>query len=120
MGLYKKTQGGLGESAAATYLQQNGYTVLERNWYSRYAEIDIVAIEDDTLVFVEVKTRTSDAHGSPEESITSFKIHSLVRASQLYKSTHQSLPDALRIDFVGVEYRKGKITRINLIKNIVQ
>jgi len=88
------------------------------NWHSRYAEIDIVALEGDTLVFVEVKTRFDDSHGSPEESITPHKIATLTRAAYLYSSRHPELPDRLRIDFVGIDYRDGIVQRINHIPNI--
>ena len=88
------------------------------NWHQRWAEIDIVAVDHDTLVIVEVKTRYSHEHGLPEESITPHKLHSLERSALLYKQQHPELPDALRIDFVGIDFSQGTDPQINLIKNI--
>ena len=103
---------------AAQHLQQNGYKILETNWHHRWAEIDIVALDSDTLAIVEVKTRYSHEHGLPEESITPHKLHTLERSALLYKQQHPELPDALRIDFVGIDFSYGGVPRINLIKNI--
>lgn len=116
--LLKKSRGQSGELLAKKYLQSNGYTILETNWHKRWAELDIIAVEGDTLVFIEVKTRHSHEHGLPEEQITPHKLHSLERSAQLYKQQHPELPDALRIDFVGIDYADGNPPKINLIKNI--
>lgn len=113
----QKQRGRRGEDEAAAYLQKNGYRVLERNWKKHHAEIDIIAIEGDILVFIEVKTRFSDEYGKPEEAMTPWKVKTLERAAYEYKLYHPELPDGLRIDFVGVDYAEGN-PRINLIKNI--
>ncbi|MBI4137158.1 YraN family protein [Candidatus Roizmanbacteria bacterium] len=111
-------RGKSGELLAQKHLQNNGYTILETNWRGRWAEIDIVAVDGDTLVFIEVKTRHSHEYGLPEESITPHKLHALERSALLYKQNHPELPDALRIDFIGIDYAVGSEPRINLIKNI--
>ena len=73
-----KTKGKLGEQAAAKYLQRLGYKILERNYrYSRFAEIDIVAKDKDTIVFAEVKTRTGTTFGHPFEAINHTKIENV-------------------------------------------
>lgn len=113
-----KKRGHEGELLAKKYLQQNGYRILDLNWQKRWAEIDIVAIDGDTLVFVEVKTRYSREYGSPEESITPHKLKSLEHSALLFKQQHPELPEALRIDFVGIDYAEGDNPRMNLIKNI--
>lgn len=105
--LQRKARGAKGEQRAAKYLQSNGYSIVEFNWQVRWAEVDIVAIEGDTLVFVEVKTRYSHEHGTPEEAITPHKLHALERSALLYKQEHPEFPDALRIDFVGIDYTEG-------------
>jgi len=66
----KKELGDRGEDIAAKYLQQQGYRIVQRNYRSRYGEVDIICAQQGILVFVEVKTRTSNAFGFPEESIT--------------------------------------------------
>ncbi|WP_029905785.1 YraN family protein [Prevotella sp. 10(H)] len=73
-----------GEDAAENYLRQNGYEIIERNWlYERY-EIDIIAQDDEYIVFVEVKTRSSDQWGNPEEAVSKGKIKRIVEAADFY------------------------------------
>ena len=62
------------ETRAADYLQQKGYTIVGRNYYTRYGELDIICEQGDTIVFVEVRSKRSSAFGAPEESITPAKI----------------------------------------------
>jgi len=69
----KKEKGRWGEQFATDILQQRGYTILAHNVHSRYGEIDIIAKDDNEIVFVEVKLRTNTAFGTPEESITKAK-----------------------------------------------
>ena len=111
-----------GEDQASLYLQKLGYKIIERNFRQSYAEIDIVAIDqsesEKVLTFVEVKTRTSNQFGSPLESITYWKLKSLIKAAQFYKLTHKNLPDSLRIDAVSVTVSGDKIQNIELSKNI--
>lgn len=108
----------LGEEKARKLLQQNNYQILQKNFRSRYGEIDIIAIDKDTLVFVEVKTRFSNDFGKPEEAITKRKLRMVAKTGQFYKLTHKNLPDLLRIDAVLIEVDLlGKVERIELIKN---
>lgn len=108
----------LGEEKARKYLLSKGYKILEKNFRSRYGEIDIVALDNNTLVFVEVKTRYSEDYGKPEEAITKRKLRMVARTGQFYKLTHKNLPDLLRIDAVLIEMTPdGKIKRCELIKN---
>lgn len=107
-----------GEREAVKYLKRKGYKIIETNWYAKWAELDIVAVEDDTLVFVEVKTREKGSLDSPEEAMTDKKIKTVTRSAKLYKIKHPNTPDAMRIDFVGVIVDGEDIESINLIKNI--
>jgi putative endonuclease len=112
------TKGERGEDLAEAYLMRQGYKIVERNWHMRYAEIDIVALEAETLVIVEVKTRYDHQYGSAASAMTPFKIATLARSAYLYSSKHPELPDFLRIDFVGVEYVDSRTPQITHIKNI--
>lgn len=76
---HNRTVGARGESIAAAYLEGLGYRILDRNWYSRYGELDLVAAEGDTLVAVEVKTRTGLGYGHPLQAITQRKADRLRR-----------------------------------------
>ena len=109
----------LGEEIAAKYLRNKGYKIIERNFRKGYGEIDLIAIDNDTLVFIEVKTRTSKRFGTPLEQISYHKLKSLERTAIFYKKLHPTLPDALRIDAVSVELDSfGNVIMIELIKNI--
>lgn len=109
----------LGEDIATTFLQKKGYKILERNVRSRYEEIDIVALYQKSLVFIEVKTRSSHAFGTPLEGITSWKLKSLIKAAQYYKHIHPKLPETLRIDAIAVDLDTSSTTRqIEHIENI--
>ncbi len=92
-----------GEEIATKYLKKRGYEILERNFKSkRWGEIDIVAIKDDVLVFVEVKARVGSKYGEPQEAVTPFKLRALKRTGQYYRIEHPNLPEALRIDVVAI------------------
>lgn len=107
-----------GEDKACEYLRKNGYKIIERNFRKGYGEIDIVAIHENTLVFIEVKTRTSSGFGSPLEAINYWKLKSLIKTAQYYKLTHPKLPDSLRIDAVSVILNGNEVQSIELTKNI--
>ena len=113
----------LGEDKACEYLKKLGFKILERNFRKGYGEIDIVAIEEikkdgKVLVFVEVKTRTSNQFGTPLEGITYWKLKSLIKTAQYYKMTHLNLPESLRIDAVAVILNENEVQNIELTKNI--
>ena len=107
-----------GEDKACEYLQKLGFKILERNYRKTYGEIDIIAIDQDVLAFIEVKTRTSALFGSPLESITPWKITSLIKTAQYYKMTHRNLPESLRIDAVSVTLNGNSTENIELTRNI--
>ncbi|MBI3380109.1 YraN family protein [Candidatus Gottesmanbacteria bacterium] len=114
-----KTLGFLGEELASKYLRSHGLTIVERNFHKRYSEIDIVAIDGQTLVFVEVKTRIGNKFGTPEESITPWKMQNLVRSANFYKLLHPKSPESLRIDMVSVVLlTPERIDKITWYKNI--
>lgn len=116
----KLTEGKLGEDLACDYLKKLGYHILDRNFRLRNGEIDIVAIDkkDNAVVFVEVKTRTTEEFGSPLEAITWWKMKALVRAAQFYKIFHRGLPELMRIDAIAVELRDIGEPIIEHVKNI--
>src|SRR5258708_6387224 len=97
-----------GEQFAVEFLVSQGMQVIDRNFRIRGGEIDIIAIEKDphtdekTLVFLEVKTRSSGDFGMPLESIGYYKMRALIKTTQFYKMKHPRLPDLLRIDAVSV------------------
>jgi putative endonuclease len=90
-----------GEALAKTYLEENGYEILESNWRYRRAEVDIIAMDGAVMVFVEVKTRSNDSLRQPEESITAQKELFLSDAASAYmeKSGHDW---EIRFDFISI------------------
>lgn len=95
--------GKLGEQKAVEYLQKANWKILERNFRSRFGEIDIVAQDGDFLVLVEVKTRWSEKYGLPEEAVIASKIHSIIKTGYYYKKIHPETPDLIRIDVIAIE-----------------
>ncbi len=114
----------LGEDKACDYLRtKEKHTILERNFRQGYGEIDIIAIDksekEPVLAFIEVKTRKSNAYGTPFEAITYYKMQSLLKTAQYYAMTHKKLPEALRIDAVSVIlHHDNTVREIVLMKNI--
>ncbi len=97
-------QGFRGEALAASYLEQQGYRVRERNYRCRRGEIDLVAEEGAVLCFVEVRSTRSSAYGSPLETVDRGKQRRLIQAARHYLY-HRGLADReVRFDVVGITY----------------
>jgi putative endonuclease len=117
----RRETGTLGEKLACDFLYRNGYNIIETNFRCPEGEIDIVARHGDTLVFVEVRTKTSWWFGRPEESITRTKMSRLKTAAARYAESHFDLPESRRIDVIAIEMNtKGRVSRIELIENAVE
>lgn len=109
----------IGEEEATSFLRKKGYKIIERNFRKGYGEIDIIALKNEILIFVEVKTRISNNFGPPFEAITPWKLKSLVKTAQFYKSLHPALPHSLRIDAVSVKLSNdNRVEKIELLENI--
>ncbi len=91
MTLYKKNLGKQGEDIAATYLTDHHYTVIERNFRSKFGELDIVAEKNKKIYFIEVKTRANLKKGKPYEAVTPHKMHQLRKAATFYCLHHHAL-----------------------------
>lgn len=113
--------GNWGEVLARRMLEGKGYAVLATNYRSRWGEVDIVAQEGDELVFVEVRTRSSSAYGTPEESVTGAKAQRLVATAQVYLQTLGDDSVSWRIDLVSVRAgRIGNVLSIDHLKYAVE
>ena len=116
----RRETGALGERIAGEFLRKNGYDILEKNYRCPDGEIDIIARQKDTLVFIEVRTKKSRLFGSPEESITKVKKERLRALAEYYGQNHDNLPLNGRIDVVAIQmHDSGKVSRIELIENAV-
>lgn len=114
---HKKDIGILGEKCAREYLLQSGYEIVATNWRYKRAEIDIIAKDGDTLVFAEVKTRSYNYYGEPEESVTAEKEALMIDAAQRFmeESGHNW---EIRFDILAVIITKeGKLTKISHFKD---
>lgn len=116
----RQDTGNLGEKLAAEFIGKRGYVILQTNYRCLEGEMDIVARQEDCLVFVEVRAKRGREFGSPEESITPVKMEKLRRVAAHYRQTHDDIPDSWRIDFVAVEIDwQNRPLRIELIENAV-
>ena len=107
--------GNAGEDLACRYLQKQGYEILERNkHYSRFCEIDIIAKYKDTTVFVEVKTRKTNAFGTPAEAVTKSKYENIKKGVQFYLSENKV--KNFRIDLISTTLKPQ--LAIEHLKNI--
>ena len=111
------SSGKRGERIAAMYLQKQGYKIIEMNFKARYGELDIIAEDHGTLVFVEVKTRKTYEYGRPEEAVDPRKLRMVVKTAEYYKLLHPELPELLRVDVVAVDLLKNTV---RLIRNVTQ
>ena len=105
-----------GERAAEKYLRRNGYRIVERNFRAAGAEIDIVAMDGDTLVFVEVKTRRSCEAGAPEEAVDERKQKQIRRAAEIFATRYCADDVTMRFDIVAID-ASGKRLEIQLLRN---
>lgn len=98
-----------GEGLAATFLERAGYEIVARNARTRWGEIDLVAKDGATWVFVEVKTRTSDRYGSGAEAVTRLKQQKILRMAEIILSRLALTDVAVRFDVIEVNLPPAKL-----------
>jgi putative endonuclease len=108
-----------GETLAYWYLRQAGYTIVARNWRARSGagELDLVGWEGPILAFVEVKTRTSQAAGPPEEAVSPNKQKRVIKAAREYLQQLKRKPMSCRFDVVSVSLHPQEGLQVRLIKD---
>lgn len=94
--------GRYGEGLACAYLEKKGYSILKRNFYTRMGEVDIIATQADTLIFVEVKTRIGRRAGNPYEAVSAKKLHTIRKVGWLYLHITASKYANLRVDVISI------------------
>jgi putative endonuclease len=113
-----RSLGRRGERAAERFLRRLGYKIVARRDRGRLGELDIVAVDGRTIVFVEVKTRTSHDAGHPAEAVGPEKQRRLTRLALAYLKRHELLEHAARFDVLAVTWPAGaKKPQIDHIKN---
>ncbi len=115
MSFLRKLLGRSGEDRAARHLAKLGYRMLERNYRTRQGEIDLIALDGDTIVFVEVKTRTNNAYGAPELAVDQRKQGRMAKAALGYLRQKQLHQMPCRFDVVAITGTENG--RIDVIRN---
>ena len=106
-GLNNRLSGAWGEELALRYLRRRGYTLVERNYRTRYGELDLILRHQNTLVFVEVKTRRGVGFGDPLEAVTARKQATIRALAERYLSERGPDLDEVRFDVVGILAGEG-------------
>jgi putative endonuclease len=112
--------GALGEQVAVEHLRGLGLVVLARNWRCRYGELDVIAadVSSRTVVFVEVKTRTSDQFGGLEQAVTGDKVRRLRRLAAVWLARQNASWAAIRIDVIGVRVGRRRTPEITHLEGV--
>jgi len=97
----------MGETLACGELRRRGYAILARRYRTRYGEIDIIAREGETVVFVEVKARRDEAFGGGGAAVTAWKQQRIVRMATDYLARHGLLDAPCRFDVVTIQFETG-------------
>jgi putative endonuclease len=115
----KKDLGTLGENIACDYLKKDGLILIEKNFRYQRCEIDLIFIDkENTVVFVEVKTRKNRSFGEPEESIHYFKQQNILKAAQGFVLKNKKFDSFdLRFDSISILFDRENNYNVNHIKN---
>lgn len=103
-------KGALGESIAAEYLESKGMQILQRNYRAGKSEIDIIAYFAETIIFAEVKARTSDIFGIGAQAVTNRKQQMIIRGAQSYCMEHNLFDSRIRFDVIEVDLAAKCVT----------
>lgn len=107
---YKKFLGRLGENKACEFLKNLGYKILDKNFKTHVGEIDVIAKDGEEIVFIEVKTRSQEAFGSPAEAVGELKQQKYFKVAEQYLIKNKFTASPVRFDVV--EIQNGQINHI--------
>jgi putative endonuclease len=112
--------GALGEQLAVEHLEATGLRVLTRNWRCRYGELDVIAVDDvaRAVVFVEVKTRTSDQFGGIAQAVTPQKVRRLRRLAGLWLASQDRTWSTVRLDVIGIRIGRRRNPEITHLQGV--
>lgn len=111
-----KNMGLWGENKAVEFLKAKNYTILVRNYHSRFGEIDIIARKQNTIIFVEVKTRKNTAFGFPAEFVDYKKQQKIMKTAQLYINDNFNAEFDYRFDIIEVFHYDDNKVNFNHLK----
>ena len=109
MAVDNKKLGARGENQACRYLQKSGYEILERNYKNPFGEIDIIAKKEDTVAFIEVKTRLNENYGAPSEAVGSKRRFRYIKSAEYY-FYGKEIDCTVRFDII--EILRGELNHI--------
>lgn len=109
---FNKDVGNLGEDIAVDYLKKHGYMIFKRNYKNRYGEVDIIAIKDEFLVFVEVKARKNRFFGNPQDAVDDEKIRHIVDVSDGFMQSYGWNDITVRYDIIEIVFDENYINHI--------
>ena len=115
MSRQRQSIGKEGEEIARKYLEKRGYKIITANYRTRHGEIDLIARDGATLVFIEVKTRTQQRFGSPFDALTARKCMNISKVALQYLITHGGMEQPARFDVVSV--RPGEKPEVEIVQN---
>ena len=119
---YNYSKGKTGEDIAASYLTKQGFEIIEKNFHNRFGEIDLIAIKDNVLHFVEVKLKVGERFGTPEEMINNRKIWQVQKTAEAYLLHNKKLAkifSKMQIDAICVVMEEdGSLKRLDYYENL--
>lgn len=115
----KKILGKLGEEIAINYLKNRGYKIIKRNFRTRDGEIDIICEKDNSIIFIEVRTKGNLGSILPEESITKKKIERYKKLALEYLMNLEKRYKEIKFEFIGIEFKNEVEYQINHIENFI-
>ena len=105
---HQQRVGHWGEKIAAEFLESQGCEIMDHNFRTPFGELDIVARKEDIYLFVEVKTRTSNTFGLPEQAVNEEKQTHLIQAAEAYLQSHPEIMNDWRIDVIAIQKLRGE------------
>ena len=115
-----RARGAFYEEEAVKFLKKKKYKIIERNFYSRQGEIDIVAKQENVLVFIEVKAREKSTGLNPFEAVDEYKKKKIISAAKKYLLQKNMFNTYIRFDVAGITVENGKVDKIEIIKDAFQ
>ena len=118
--MYERHETGInGEEIATNYLKNIGYKIHTRNFNSYFGEIDIIALDDNELVFVEVKTRTQNLFGQPADAVDINKKHHIYKTAEYFVLLNNLENAFIRFDVIEIYIYKNNEIKLSHIKNAI-
>jgi putative endonuclease len=114
---HNQSVGRWGEETASAYLDQRGYEIIARNARTPYGEIDIIAKQGESIIFIEVKSLTSSRNFFPEQNVTARKREHMLACAEYYAA--ENAIDHWQIDVIAVEGKQGREPKITHFENAI-